>query len=477
MQPRPLPNQARGGFDLVVPPNHTADRHPAVSDPPAETHAPAASEPAGVMVRGADVTASEPRNFVVLAVYQIVMRIGWIFKTESVIMPAVLDTIGGPGWLRGCLPLLNRFGCSVPPILFARRLTLMRRKKRGLAACTLAMSMVFLALASMWLITGTSNYGWMPVCFLVLYTLFFIATGMNQLAFSTVQGKLIQPARRGRLLLASNVVGAACAIAVAWYLLGHWLRSSGGDIQYIFGFAGFCFGVSAPTALLLVEPADNYRQPTVAIAQHFTAAAEILIRDVNFRRLAIVAALFGTSLMLFPHYQALGRERLGLQLDNLMWWVIVQNTGTALFSLAAGPVADWRGNRLVLRVILFGVSSVPVVAIVLAHAGSLGAALYCLVFVMIGLTPLTFRTLNNYTLEICEPADHPRYLSALSLCLATPIFLSPLVGLAVDATSYELVFFGVAGILLLGWLLTFTLNEPRHHISGQAATAGVGVEA
>ena len=41
--------------------------------------------------------AHEKRNFLVLALYQIVMRIGWIFKTESIVMPAVLDTITGGG--------------------------------------------------------------------------------------------------------------------------------------------------------------------------------------------------------------------------------------------------------------------------------------------------------------------------------------------------------------------------------------------
>ena len=55
-------------------------------------------------------------NFCVIALYQVVMRTGWIFKTESVIMPAVLDSLGGSGWLRGLLPPLNRFGQSIPPL-------------------------------------------------------------------------------------------------------------------------------------------------------------------------------------------------------------------------------------------------------------------------------------------------------------------------------------------------------------------------
>ena len=64
----------------------------------------------------------EQRNFLLMVIYQVVMRTGWIFKTESVIMPAVLDVLSGNSdVLRGWLPFLNRFGQSVPPLLMARR--------------------------------------------------------------------------------------------------------------------------------------------------------------------------------------------------------------------------------------------------------------------------------------------------------------------------------------------------------------------
>ena len=63
--------------------------------------------------------SSESRNFVLLAVQQLVVRVGWLFKTESVIMPAFLDSIAGPGWIRGILPVLNRFGQGVPSFLLA----------------------------------------------------------------------------------------------------------------------------------------------------------------------------------------------------------------------------------------------------------------------------------------------------------------------------------------------------------------------
>ena len=98
----------------------------------------------------AEIERREPRNLAVLAVHQIILRVGWIFKTESVIMPAFLDTIAGAGWLRGCLPVLNRFGQSIPPVLYADQLRRARLKKRVLATCVMLMAVPFAILAAVW---------------------------------------------------------------------------------------------------------------------------------------------------------------------------------------------------------------------------------------------------------------------------------------------------------------------------------------
>src|SRR5262245_22569194 len=70
----------------------------------------------------ADAPPHERRNFWLLIANQVILRTGWIFKTESVVMPVAADALDPTGFTRGWLPLLNRFGQSVPPVLAARRL-------------------------------------------------------------------------------------------------------------------------------------------------------------------------------------------------------------------------------------------------------------------------------------------------------------------------------------------------------------------
>ncbi|MEX0818438.1 MAG: MFS transporter, partial [Pirellulaceae bacterium] len=360
------------------------------------------------------------RNFAMLALYQVVMRTGWIFKTESIIMPAVVDTISGAGWIRGCLPLLNRFGHSVPPVLLARQIKLQPQKKWLVFGSTAVMSGLFLMLTWLFFMGyAERKAGWMPFAFLIIYAAFFVCIGLNQLALTTLQGKLVEVNRRGRLLLVSNTVGAASAVLCAFVLLSQWLSDDGARFDLIFGFSGVLFGISALAMLFLVEGKDTFQQaPAAHPIYYFANAWRVLIEDRNFRLLAVVASLFGVSFMLFPHYQSLGLRTMKLPTQSLMWWVIIQNVGTGLVSIPIGAIADRYGNRLVLLLSLLGIAAAPALSIGLLHSGGLGIRLFGLVFVLVGMTPVVVRTLQNYTLEVAAPEDHAVYLSTLSLCMA-----------------------------------------------------------
>jgi MFS family permease len=166
--------------------------------------------------------------------------------------------------------------------------------------------------------------------------------------------------------------------------------------------------------------------------------------------------------MLFPHYQPMAKDKLDFNLMSLVIWVMVQNTGTGLFSVIVGPIADRHGYRLVLRLLLIVVAATPLLAITLASSSLEGRGLYWSVFVLIGLTPVIMKTLLNYTLEMAPAQDHTRYLAIMSLSISGPLMVSPIAGVLIDRFSYAPVFIGVALVVGIGWLLTFTLLEPRN---------------
>ncbi len=418
-----------------------------------------------------EIERREPRNLLLMAAHQIVFRVGWIFKTESVIMPAFLDAVSGAGWLRGWMPLLNRCGQSVPPVFLADRLRAARLKKRFLSAFILLMSLPFAVLSTACLFSDWQRSGWMAGLFLVLYGTFFVFNGLYHVSFGTVQGKLIRPRRRGLLLLVATFWGTVPAMLAAWLLLRHWLDRPDGGFGYLFAVTTVCFFVSGLTVLLLYEPADDRpKRPSTRPWDCLRETVAALQGDANLRRLVLVAMLFGSGLIIFPHYQALAREELGLSGQHLMVWVITQNASVGGFSLFVGPLADLWGNRLTLRTLIFGSAVCPLLAISLTWLDGTGAGLYWLVFIPLGTAPLVLRILANYTLETCEPAEHPRYLSTVNLCLAVPMVLSPLVGWAVDVVGFAAVFLSASALIFLGGCLTFRLDEPRHRAEDDELT-------
>ena len=396
-----------------------------------------------------------------LAAQVIAVRIGWIFKTESVIMPAFMDGIAGAGWMRGLLPVLNRVGQSVPAFLLAARMTSAPRKKHLLAAATFAMALPFLALggAAAWL--GLDGAYW-PALFLALYFAFWCASGLGMVLTGTLQGKLVQPRLRGRLISASIFGSVIPATALAWWVLPDWLESATPRYDWIFGLTGVFFVVAAGVALTFRESSDEGVRSSSSFGDQVRGAFQILRDDRDYRRTVVVATLFSSSVMVFPHYQALGRERLELAGASLMVWVVVQNLSMGMASLVMGPLADRFGNRFALRVLTTGAAGIPLFAFALTRIDpAIAQGLFLWIFVGIGLVPIGFRVITNYLLEIAPADDHPRYLSLNQLCTAAAFLASPLFGLLIDVTSFEVVFLLSTGLLGTGALLTFRLVEPR----------------
>jgi len=409
----------------------------------------------------------ERRNTACLELYQVIVRAGWIFKTETIIMPAVLDAVVDSGLLRGFLPVLNRGGQSLTPLFFSAALARRPRKKWTLVGTTLAMAACFAALAVAWGPVKASRPDVLAIVFLVLYAVFSAANGLTQLAAAALQGKLVPVGHRGRAMVVSVVIGSVLAIVAALALLGPWLAEADGFAK-IFGITAVFFAVAAVVPALLDEPPDPVaaRPRGEAVASRWSGMAgcrRTLAHDPALVRLCLVAACFSAVLMLFPHYQAFARDRLGSGRDSLLTWVIVQNAATGVVSLFAGPFADRRGTRLVLVWLVALSAFTPLLVTglsLLPHAVAVGW--FWIVYAALGLNPISLKIFTNYALELAPaPAEHPRYVSIVGVALAAPFVLSPLIGLAIDRVGFRPMFVLGAALIATGAAVGLGLPEPR----------------
>lgn len=406
----------------------------------------------------------ERRNLWTLAVQNIILRVGWVFKTETVIMPYVVDALSGAGWIRGCLPILARVGQSIPPLLYAERLRCLPLKKGALFLTAIAMALPFLFLSLIWTTLPDRRVFWMPPLFLLLYFLFFSATGLNQLVFGTLQGKLIRPQRRGRLLGISGILGSVLAVSSAFLLLKPWLAIPNYDgFCWIFLFNGVAFLLAGVVALLCWEQrGPTVEMPPLKLRAPFVATWQIWRHHREFRKVARAAMLFTSSMLLFPHYQWLGIRHVGCDAGDLIYWVIAQNISVGIYSPLLGRIADQWGNRLAIRCGMFVVCLTPLLAIAFARDWvPHPERWYWLTFVLLGMTPVLMRTFLNYALELVSAEQHPQYLSTMNLTFALPFVFAPLFGSLMDLVPYEVPFLFVSGLVLLGGLQTWRMVEPR----------------
>lgn len=414
---------------------------------------------------------NELRNGLWLALHQVFMRVGWVFKTESIVMPFFMDAIGGGPVLRGSLMVFNRLGFSVPPALFARSLKLMPQKRRAVGLATAGMAIPFAVLSVLWASglwrdANGEPAAWMPYFFLAAYGLFFTLTGLNQLAVHAINGKLIRPERRGRLFSVGVCVGAPIAIACAWFLLPRWMNLPDGGFTWLFAAPAVCFVLASLTQLFVLEKPDDFQEESAPAWRRLWDSTQLAFSAGPCRRVAIAALLFSATFTLFPHYQALAREEAGdaFNVRSLMIWTVTQHTAVALLSLLTGPLADRLGNRAAVQFCVFGSALAPITAVALASLPSdLTNQWYWLVFLPLGFTPVTIKILINYTLELVPREEHPRYVSAIGMCLALPvIFGSSLVGALIGAIGCVPVFALGALVILLAGAQTMLLSEPRH---------------
>ena len=416
-----------------------------------------------------EVEQHEKRNLIVFAANQIFMRLGWIFKTESVVMPGFLDVYTLSGVIRGFLPLISRIGQSIPQILIAHRVAKMPRKRIVFILSAFGITLPWLVLAFTLEFGRWSNKTIVAI-FLTLYGLHWLTYGSNVLANGTLQGKLIRPKRRGRLLAYASLIGCTLAIIIVWLVMPRWVSGDSANYAWIFGTTGMFFALAACASLFFREPPDDHSPQTVPFLKYLSSGLMLLRYDRNFRILAIVLMLFYTGWPIFPHYTIFGKRTLGLVSRNFVTLLVAQNTVSGLGALVMGNIADRHGNRIVLRVLIFVAACVPLLAVGLSRL-PMGAHWYWLVYACLGFTPVSGRILTNYTLEISPQEKHPQYLGLLSVLQTVPLLGSPVVGLLIDRFSFESVFIVCSVLVFCGALLTFRLVEPRFSHAVQLAEA------
>ena len=120
------------------------------------------------------------RNFVALVAHMVLHRMGWIFKLESVVIPTFVGALTRSPYALSMLPMLNRVGRRLPPLI-GGRVSYGRPRLRGLLTMWMGgFTLVWGVVAAMLWIAPPQGDGGFVVPFFVAYGLSYLFVGMSQ---------------------------------------------------------------------------------------------------------------------------------------------------------------------------------------------------------------------------------------------------------------------------------------------------------
>ncbi|GIX07848.1 MAG: hypothetical protein KatS3mg115_2251 [Candidatus Poribacteria bacterium] len=296
-------------------------------------------------------------NFRIMALYQIFMRMGWIYKTESTVIPGFVTALtSNPLWI-SITPIISRLAQFLPPFLFLDPVQRAERQKPLLLIVLGGFAAAWGVLALL-LWSGLRRPELLLTLFFLLYGIGWLCVGVERLLMRVLTGRLIPIRRRGRLFAVAGPFGSF-SVLLSGPVIAHILGQQEAfpqNFAIVFGLAFFFFGITWLCALLLREP--PYPPETAerrSLKKLASDGCRLLREDSNFRRIFAVEAIRSLAIYLFSYYVAYARTwsadpTFHAEFGRVLGWgLTLQNLVIGSLSLVLGLLVDWKGNRVVLR--------------------------------------------------------------------------------------------------------------------------------
>lgn len=408
------------------------------------------------------------RNFLAFGLYSIAFNVGWLFKTESIIIASFVRILGASNLVQGLFPMVNQLGSTIPQLLMANWVEHLSHKKRLMLA---TFFLYFVLWFAMFLVLSFVPFEHKSVIlgiFLAINTIFAFNLGCNSVVGSIIFGKVVPYNIRGKLMTFTGLAGGAAAIGCTFLIVRPILETGNTNplapYAILFLLCSLLFLAAWFALLFIKEPplaGPKHRRNLLAFTRH---SLRLVVHDRNFILLFLIGALVSISFGVLQFYTVYAKSQLQIANSMLAWYLVFQVGLTPLGSVFYGLLADRYGNRLAIRIGSAIFALTPAMAMLVGSWPGLTqrAWLYSIVYALIGFNLPVQQILTNYLLEITPLELHPNYLGVYNALRSITLVFPPAIGLLMDSFSFDKVFLGLAAFLALGVVLAYLLVEPRH---------------
>lgn len=428
-----------------------------------------------------EAAAAYPRNFRAMALYTSFMQMGWIFKTESTVIPMFVTLLTTNPLLISVVPILSRLPQFVSQFLFLGVVHRARRRKRVLIIATTIFTLAWGGIAATLRFGGALSPTALLVVFLALYAVGWTAMGVERVSNRVMQATLIPARRRGRVFGIGGSVGRFSALASGAVIADYMSRATDFRMNFalLFGLAFAFFVLTVLCQLTFREPTQRHAtSDRMGLGQIARDGWRLVREDIDFRRIFFIGCFQSFSVNLFAFYVPYARtwsdapdftQQLGAALGK---GLTIQHVVVGVLSLGLGLLVDWKGNCVVLRGLCLLLSNIPLLIILIGRYVPVDARLTALlgVYAMIGCLPVMARVTGNYVLEIGPEDTRTLYVGVFGSGQIVTLAFPLLLGVAVSVLqrslgtklAYEVVFVSCSALFYTSVFLASRLREPRH---------------
>ena len=286
--------------------------------------------------------------------------------------------------------------------------------------------------------------------------------GIAAVPFFDIWGKSLPPNLRGRFFGYRQLWGGVLAIG-SGLIVKNILGNNSIEFPYNFALLFFLVFIFLSVSYIALgsvkEPTEKVYKNQLPFKDFLKKAFLIIKKNRNYKKFIMVEILTGAGGIALPFYILYLKDVLQIELGMVGILLSAQMLGSVLSNILWAHLSDFVGNKKVIQISTFVGLMVPIAALMTQFKNEL---LYLLLFAIIGFF-IAGRTIGNtnYLLDIAPSKDRPTYIS-LTGTLLFPVSLFPLIGgLIAQYISYNMLFIITGVPILLGFILSFNLEEPR----------------
>jgi hypothetical protein len=326
----------------------------------------------------------------------------------NLIMVWLLQIIGAPVWMLGCLMPIKQAASLLPQLVASGQIRRLAVRKWVWVAAGLIQTVCLLLMIPFAALLTPVVAG---AAILLLFVLFSAASGTASVAFQDVLGKTISKGHRGRLLASRALLGGLLTIVAG--VIVRQLKAGGDDLTTVFWMLATGALLWALGALLFGQTREQAgatqggRNPIEEAGAGLTLFRE----HKGFRRFLYARSLLLTVEIATPFYVLHANHLLKLDSRLIGYIVIAIGLSQVLSSPFWGRLAD-RTSRTVMQISAWMAVVASILAVLLTWLPLpvVQQGGYFLVFMLLGLTEAGVRLgRKTYLVDAVPQAERATY--------------------------------------------------------------------